>query len=296
MDGHHHHHVYGQAAESRVLVFSIALNMLYVVVEAAVGLHEGSLSLLSDAGHNLGDVFALALVLVSFRLCKIHPTKRFTYGLKKSTVLISLANALLLTVAVAAIIIEAVRKCRCPVDVNGAAVSWTALVGIIVNGLTVILLTWGQKKDLNIRGAFLHMLADTLVSAGVVISGIAISLTGISLIDPLVSLAIAAVIIVSTWKLLRESVTLALDGTPEGVDVDDIERTIRQCRGVKDVHHLHIWAISTTVNALTAHVLITDTDTLDETKSEIRRRLAEKGIAHVTIEMETHSCGCAECV
>lgn len=291
----HHHHAHVPTSMGGIFIFSIVLNALYVIVEAAVGFYQGSLSLLSDAGHNLSDVFSLALVLIAFRLAKVHPTKHFTYGLKKSTVLISLLNAVILLIAVGAIVVEAVHKFRVPTMVDGAAVSWTAAVGIIINGLTVVLLMHGQKSDINVRGAFLHMLADTLVSVGVVVSGIAILYTGLSIIDPIVSLIIAAVILVSTWRLLSESLTLALDGTPEGINVDSVEAVIRGCENVKDVHHVHVWAMSTTANALTAHVIMDDITAMDVTIHSIKAALANAGIGHATIEAESHFCGCTEC-
>jgi cobalt-zinc-cadmium efflux system protein len=266
-----------------------------VAIEAVVGLAENSLSLLSDAGHNLSDVFSLALVLVAFRLSRVHSTKRFTYGLKKSTVLISLLNAIILLAAVGAIVIESVHKFYEPTEVNGAAVSWTAAAGIIINGLTVILLMRGQKNDINVRGAFLHMAADTLVSAGVVVSGMAISMTGWYVIDPIVSIAIALVILASTWRLLSESLRLSLDGTPEGIDTEAIEKMIRDRYNVKDVHHIHIWAISTTTNALTAHVVISDINAMEQTKTDIKKALAEAGITHTTLEFETEDCHCNGC-
>ena len=183
MAHNHEHHTHGHehriGSLNGIFIVSIVLNLLFVVVEAAVGFHENSLGLLSDAGHNLGDVFSLLLALLAFKLAKIHSTKRFTYGYRKSTVLVSLLNAIILLAAVGAIILESIHKFNDPVPVNGAAVSWTAGAGILVNGLTAWLLMKSQKDDLNVRGAFLHMAADTLVSVGVVISGIAISLTGL---------------------------------------------------------------------------------------------------------------------
>ncbi|MBR6015662.1 MAG: cation transporter, partial [Prevotella sp.] len=176
--GHHHHHVEKLTSLNGIFIFSIVLNLLFVIIEAVIGLVEGSLSLLSDAGHNLSDVFSLVLVLVAFQLAKVHANSRFTYGYKKSTVLISLLNAIILLVAVGAIIIESIHKFYEPTEVNGVAISWTAGIGIVINGLTAFLLLRGQKNDLNVRGAFLHMVADTLVSVGVVISGIIIAVTG----------------------------------------------------------------------------------------------------------------------
>ncbi|MDO4311194.1 MAG: cation diffusion facilitator family transporter [Prevotella sp.] len=295
---HHHHHHHAAAGDMKslngVFIFAILLNLLFVGIEAAVGFLHNSLSLLSDAGHNLSDVFSLVLVLFSFYLLRVHSTKRYSYGLKKSTVLISLLNAIILLVAVGAIIIESIHKFVEPVEVDGAAVSWTALAGIVVNGLTVLLLMRGQKSDINVRGAFLHMVADTLVSVGVVISGVAITLTGWNVIDPIVSLIIAAVIIFSTWHLLSESLKLSLDGTPESIAPDAVTAIMAETPGVRDVHHVHIWAISTTQNALTAHLVVDDLSAMERIKNEVREKLRGAGIAHATLETEAAGCHCHE--
>ena len=193
------------SSQTGLFVFCIALNLLFVGIEAVIGWTQNSLSLLSDAGHNLSDVFSLLLVLIAFYLAKVRSGHHYTYGLKKSTVLISLLNAVLLLVAVGGIVIESIHKFSEPADVNGIAVSWTAGIGILINGLTAVLLMRGQKDDLNVRGAFLHMVADTLVSVGVVISGLIIMWTGWNIVDPVVSLLIAGVILVTTWDLLTAS-------------------------------------------------------------------------------------------
>lgn len=295
--GHHHHHVMPTSMNG-IFIFCIVLNLLFVGIEAAVGLAQNSLSLLSDAGHNLSDVFSLVLVLIAFQLAKIHSRQHYTYGLKKSTVLISLLNAILLLVAVGGIIYESILKFNEPVDVNGVAVSWTAGAGILINGLTVVLLMRGQKSDINVRGAFLHMVADTLVSVGVVVSGLIITWTGWNVVDPIVSLIIAVVILWSTWNLLTASLRLIVDGTPEGVEPDDVRQSMEAEIHVSEVHHLHIWAISTTDNALTAHVVIDDIAHMEEVKGRLKRLLKAKGIGHSTLEFETadspcheHSCG-----
>lgn len=284
---HHHHHVSADNGQMRkVLWIAIVLNLLFVGVEASVGLWQNSLSLLSDAGHNLSDVFSLALVVVGLHLVKVHSNERYTYGYKKSTILISLANALLLLVAVGVIVAESAHKLREPSSIDGAVVSWTAGVGILINGLTTLLLMRGQKGDLNIRGAFLHMAADTLVSIGVVISGLVIKHTGWFIIDPIVSLVIAVVILISTWDLLRDSIRLALDGVPEGIEVEEVAETMRGVDHVSDVHHLHIWAISTTENALTAHVVVDDEQAASAVRKALKEALHEQGIHHATIEIE----------
>lgn len=294
MEHHHSHHNHTAPSLNGVFIFSIALNLIFVGIETVVGLMENSMSLLSDAGHNLSDVFSLVLVLTAFWLARVHPTKRYTYGLKKSTVLISLLNAIILLVAVGVIMIESLHKFYEPADVNGMAVSWTAFAGIIINGLTVLLLMRGRKNDIHVRGAFLHMLTDTLVSAGVVVSGIVITFTGWNIVDPIVSLAIAMVILVSTWRLLAESLKLSLDGTPENIDADKITEQMAGCTHVTNVHHVHVWAISTTKNALTAHVMIDDISAMENVKREIKQKLAEAGINHSTLEIETERCQCAD--
>lgn len=284
---HDHHHVAADNGQMRkVLWAAILLNLLFVGVEASVGIWQDSLSLLSDAGHNLSDVFSLALVIVGLHLVQVHSNSRYTYGYKKSTVLISLANAILLLVAVGIIIAESVHKLSEPVAIDGSVISWTAGVGILINGLTTLLLMRGQKDDLNIRGAFLHMAADTLVSIGVVISGIVISFTGWFIIDPIISIVIAIVILASTWELLRGSMRLALDGVPEGIEIEEVVEAMRGTDHVIDVHHLHIWAMSTTENALTAHVVIDDEHEASTVRKALKEALCAQGITHATIEIE----------
>ncbi|MBR3428157.1 MAG: cation transporter [Bacteroidales bacterium] len=291
---HHHHHVVADNGQMRkVLWVAIVLNLLFVGVEAGVGLWQNSLSLLSDAGHNLSDVFSLVLVVVGLHLVKIHSNEHYTYGYKKSTILISLVNALLLLVAVGVIVAESVHKLREPAPIDGSVISWTAGVGILINGLTTLLLMRGQKGDLNIRGAFLHMAADTLVSIGVVISGIIIKHTGWFIIDPIISILIAVVILISTWELLRDSMRLALDGVPEGIEVDEVAQMMCDMEHVTGVHHMHIWAMSTTENALTAHVVVDDEHEAFAVRKALKEALRSHGITHATIEIE-NSKGCCD--
>ena len=290
---HGHHHVMPNSLNG-IFIFCIALNLLFVGVEAFVGWTQNSLSLLSDAGHNLSDVFSLVLVLIAFQLAKVRSGAHYTYGLKKSTVLISLLNAVLLLVAVGGIVYESVLKFNEPVDVNGVAVSWTAGIGILINGLTVVLLMRGQKNDINVRGAFLHMLADTLVSVGVVVSGVIIALTGWNVVDPIVSLIIAFIILWSTWSLLTASLRLIVDGTPEGIEPDEIQQLMAAEEHVDEVHHLHVWAISTTDNALTAHIVVKNIANMEEVKGRLKALLKEKGIGHSTLEFETAENPCHE--
>lgn len=283
---HHHNYEVDDGQSGKILCVGILLNLLFVAVEAVMGWKYNSLGLLGDAGHNLGDVFSLVLALLAYRLARVPATKRYTYGYRKSTILVSLLNAIILLVAVGAIIIEAVRKLQTPVEVNGEAVSWTAALGIVVNGLTAYMLMQARKSDLNMRGAFLHMAADTLVSVGVLLSGVAIMLWRVNVIDPIISLVIAAVILVSTWRLLADSLCLSLDGVPEGIDADAVTHTIMTTPGVLGVHHLHIWAMSTTQNALTVHLVIDDKAQMEWVKSEVKQRLKQHAITHATLEIE----------
>ncbi len=277
-----------------IFVVCIAVNLLFVVIEAGIGFFANSLSLLSDAGHNLSDVFSLLLVLIAFRLAKIHPNANYTFGYKKSTVLISLLNAIILLVAVVLIVVESIYKFQNPTSVDGATISWTAGIGIIINGLTAVMLMRSQKTDLNVRGAYLHMVADTLVSVGVVVSGLVISLTGWYVVDPIVSLVIAVVILVSTWRLLSDSLRLSLDGMPEGISLEQATDLLRNHENVVDVHHVHIWAISTTDNALTAHVVVDSIEAMEATKKDLKQALRQMGIGHSTLEFETTSTHCAD--
>lgn len=274
------------------MIWSIVINLLYVAIEAGIGIYGDSLGLVADAGHNLGDVFSLVLTLIGFKLAQAAANHRFTYGYQKSTILIALLNAVILLVAVGVIIVESINKIKHPEPINGALVSWTAGIGIIINGLTAWLLMKDQKHDLNVKGAFLHMLADTLVSAGVVVAGIIISFTGFVLIDPIISLIIAAVILVSTWRMLRESLNLSIDGVPENIDVDRLKTEIERLPHIKSIHHIHVWALSTTTNAMTIHVVIDSRDNEDEVISSIIKLAEKNGINHPTIQCETTPCGC----
>lgn len=282
-----HKNIFRVQSVNKAFIIAVVINLIFISVETTVGLMEHSLSLLSDAGHNLRDVFSLLLVLIAFRLAKIKRNKHFTYGYKKSTILISLVNSTILIAALCAIIIESILKFHVPANVNGEAMSWTATAGIIVNGITAALLINGQKHDINIRGAFLHKLIDAMVSVGVVISGIIITYTGWNIIDPIVSLAIAIVILIPSIRLLIESLRLSLDGIPHGIKIENIEALIKNNIHVIDVHHIHIWALSTTENALTAHISIDDISNMEDVKREIKKQLEVAGINHPTIEFES---------
>ena len=289
---HHHHHTHAIERLSTIYIVAVALNLLFVIVEAAAGFWGNSLGLLSDAGHNLSDVFSLLLAMIALKLASSHATKRFTYGRRKASVLISLLNAIILLVAVGAIMVESIEKFFHPSHVSGDLIIWTATVGIVINGLTAWALSRQQQHDINTRGAFLHMLADTLVSVGVVVSGIVIKYTGWTVVDPIIGLAIAVVILVSTWSLLSESLRMSTDAVPEGFDVDDITHHIEEVEGVLEVHHVHIWAISTTETALTCHIVIPDAAMLAEVTGRVKHELEHHGIRHSTLELETAGSHC----
>lgn len=301
-EGHthnHHDHTAGMLSGSnigRAFVLGITLNLIYVAVELGAGIGLDSLALVSDAGHNLSDVVSLVLALLAFRLARLKPTARYTYGYRKSTVLVSLLNACILLVAVGIIIWESVQKLRFPQPVAGDAIAWVAGVGIVVNAFTAWLFMKDRKRDLNIRGAYLHMAADTLVSVGVVISGIIIGFTGWYIIDPIIGLVVAAVILVSTAELLLGSLRLSLDGVPAGIDPEKVRHAIQEAAPeVQSVHHLHIWALSTTENALTAHIVAAPGTDGEKLKHSVKHSLEDLGITHSTLELECPGETCDPC-
>ena len=292
MESHHHEHTHRITSLNKAFIIGIVLNLSFVIVEFGVGFYYNSLGLLSDAGHNLGDVASLILAMLAFRLEKIHSNSRYTYGYKKSTILVSLLNAVILLVAVGIIIAESIDKLFYPVAVDGSAIAWTAGVGVVINALTAWLFMKDKDKDLNVKGAYLHMAADALVSIGVVASGIIIMYTGWSIVDPIIGLGIAVVIVISTWGLLRDSLRLSLDGVPVGIDINEIRQIILDQPGVESCHHLHIWELSTTETALTAHIVIDNMERMEEIKHLIKARLEEADIHHVTLEFECEGVSC----
>lgn len=220
-------------------------------------------------------------------MAKVKPNSRYTYGYKKSTVLVSLLNAIILLVAVGIILAESIEKLRNPQPIAGGVIAWVAGVGILINAFTAFLFLKDKERDLNIKGAYLHLMADALVSVGVVISGVIISYTHWYIIDPIIGIAIAIVILVSTWNLLRDSLRLSLDGVPAGISAEKIRKLLLQVDGVREIHHLHIWALSTTQNALTAHVVVASLEDGEAVKNRIKEILSEEHIPHATLELET---------
>ncbi len=291
--GHHGHgHVRGY---ERAFAIGVVANAGFVVIEAALGFMSGSLALLADAGHNLSDVFGLVLAWGAFRLASRPPTTRRTYGLGRTTILAALLNSIVLAAAAGGIAWEAVRRLAHPDPVAGAVVMWAAGAGIVVNAGTALLFVRVRKGDLNARAAFLHMAADAGVSAGVVLAGLAMLTTGYLWIDPVVSLAVVAAIGLGTWGVLRESLDLALDAVPRGVDREAVEAYLAGLPGITAVHDLHIWGMSTTQTALTAHLVKPDTAGDDALLACICEQLARRfGIEHATVQWErgdgTHVC------
>lgn len=296
MTHHHHHHHPDPALTSlnKAFVAGIVLNVAFVAVEFAVGIAYGSMGLLSDAGHNLSDVAGLLLAMLAFRLAQAPATARYTYGYKKSTVLISLLNSVILLIAVGVIVAESIGRMLHPAVVAGGAIAWTAGVGVLINGFTAWLFLKDKDRDLNVKGAYLHMAADALVSVGVLVSGLVISWTGWTIVDPIVGLVVAGIIVTSVWSLTRDSLRLSLDGVPSGLDPKRLEALMTGVEGVRAVHHIHVWAISTTENALTAHVVLGEIALLERVKPALKTLLAGEGIRHATLEFETASEACSD--
>jgi cobalt-zinc-cadmium efflux system protein len=284
----HEHHDHHDAIDfGRAFAIGIALNLIYVVAEAGYGLAASSLALLADAGHNLGDVLGLALSWGAAVLGRRGPSGRFTYGLRSSSILAALANALILMAVTGGIAWEAIWRLGHPVAVTGGTVAIVAVVGIAVNGVTALLFASGRGHDLNLRSAFLHMAADALVTAGVVVAGVAIALTGLLWLDPTVSLAVSAVIVWSSWDLVKQALSLALDAVPQSVDADAVRAHLLATPGVTAIHDLHIWGMSTTETALTCHLVMPQGHPGDEALSQIVRELDERfHIQHTTLQIE----------
>ncbi|MDR2764085.1 MAG: cation diffusion facilitator family transporter [Tannerella sp.] len=291
---HEHNHNHTLTSLNRAFTVGITVNLLFVVAEFAAGLYTQSMGLLSDAGHNLSDVASLMLAMLAFRLAKVRPSRKYTYGYKKSTILVSLLNAVILLVAVGVIVAESVEKFLRPQPVEGGVIVAVAGVGVLINAFTAWLFMKDRKRDLNIKSACLHMVADALVSAGVVVSGVIIIYTGWYFIDPVIGLLVAAVIVYSTWSLLQDSIRLSLDGVPKDIDRNEIEALVRSIPEVEDIHHLHIWALSTTETALTAHVVVSDTSRMEAVKSRIKYLLRDHAVSHVTLEFETGETDCPD--
>ncbi len=298
--GHDHHHpVVTLSKVNTAFVVGIALNFIFVLIEAGVGFYVHSLSLLSDAAHNLADVGTLALSLLAFKLLKVKANDQYTYGYRKTSILVALFNSVVLLVSIGGIAFEAIHKSFSPnpEPLPGITIAIVAGIGIVINSVTALLFFREKEKDINIRSAYLHLMSDALVSAGIVVGGIVIYYTDWFWIDNLLSIVIAVVILISTWRLLKESLRLSLDGVPKNIYLDDIKDMALKIGGVLNIHHIHIWAISSTENAMTAHLVLTKEVTQDqeeEIKHSLKHELGHKNIKHITLETERGDKLCKE--
>jgi cobalt-zinc-cadmium efflux system protein len=287
--GHHHHdHAPKLDHLNTAFIIGIILNSSFVIIEVIAGLATHSLSLLTDAGHNLSDVAGLALALLAFKLTKVNANNKYTYGYKRSTIIVSFFNAVVLFIAVGFIGYEAIVRFMHPEIISGGTMAWVAFIGIGINAFTAWLFVKDKDTDLNVKGAYLHMAVDAIVSFGVVVSGIIIYFTKYYWIDSVVSLIIAIVILRGTWSLLVDSLRLEMDGVPKAMDLEKIKTELLKGKGVIDVHHMHVWALSTTDNALTAHVVIDPAyaTTFNAIKKDLRHRMEHLDISHSTFEPE----------
>lgn len=286
---HDHNHFEMLTNVNGALIIGIILNSLFVVVEAVIGFSIHSLSLLSDAGHNLADVGSLALSLLAFRLLKIKPNNKYTYGYRKTTILAALVNGVILLISVGAIAFAAIERFSNPPALPGITIAIVAGIGIVINFISAFLFMKKKENDLNIKGAYLHMLADGLVSVGIMIGGIVIYYTHLYWIDPVISIVIVIVILIGTWSLLKESLALTLDAVPKNIDINDIKEKAENIEGIKNLHHIHVWAISTSENAMTAHMVIDyceDVNQIRKIKDNLKHRLEHMNVQHITLETE----------
>ncbi|MDF9759664.1 cobalt-zinc-cadmium efflux system protein [Peribacillus simplex] len=292
--GHNHGHSHAPANYGFAFGFGIILNTIFIIVEIIYGILGDSLALLADAGHNVSDVLGLIIAWIAVWLGKKAPTNKRTYGYKRSSILSALFNAVFLLVAIGAIAWEAIQRFSSPQPVEGKTVIIVAIIGIVINTLTALLFMSGRKNDLNIRGAFMHMAADALVSLGVVIAGFVIIWTGWQWLDPLVSLGISIVILFGTWGLLKESINLSLDAVPEGIDIKKIKDYLIGLPTIIEVHDLHVWGMSTTEAALTVHLIRSVIDDNDQLLQKLTKEIHDQfGIEHVTIQIEKGTFDCS---
>jgi cobalt-zinc-cadmium efflux system protein len=291
----HHHAVSAADVTNRAFIAGIILNSIYVVFQAVAGFMTNSVALLSDAGHNLSDVASLALSLLAFRLAKARPSQSFTYGYKKTTILAALTNAVILLITVGMLGFESVNRILHPRPVEGGIVAIIAGIGVAINLGSAFLFFRNKEHDLNTKGAYLHLLTDALVSLGVVAAGLVMRFTNWYWLDGTVSIVVLLVILIGTWSLLTHSLRLTLDAVPHNVSVEKIERVIRETKGVDSFHHLHIWAMSTTQNALTVHLVLAETLAFDEKMKivhEVKHELLHQNIHHATMELESADIPC----
>jgi len=299
-DHSHHDHHHAQPLKSDpgfAFKVGIALNLAFVLLEVIAGLYLHSLSLLSDAGHNLADVAALFLSLLALGLMKVSPNDRYTYGYKKTSILVALFNAAVLLLSIGAIFYESIHRLLNPEVVQGDMIAWIAGIGIIINFFSAMLFMKMKDGDLNVKSAYLHLLTDALVSAGIVVGGIVLYFTKLAWIDPLLGILVALLIIKNTWTLMKDSLRLSLDGVPADLKLQDIKEKILKVPGITGVHHVHIWAISTSDNAITAHLVFEQGFTLQQiaqSKAEVKHILQHEGIGHATLETELEESACKQ--
>jgi cobalt-zinc-cadmium efflux system protein len=287
-----HGHSHQISNYNRAFAIGVMLNVIFVAIEAGYGVAAGALALIADAGHNLSDVLSLLIAWGAALLATKPATEKRTYGFRKATIMASLASAILLLIALGGITWEAIGRFFDPKPVEGMTVIVVAAIGVVINTITALLFISGQKHDLNIRGAFLHMAADAGVSFGVVVAGIIIMVTGWLLIDPLISLLIVAVILVGTWSLLRDSMNLAIDSVPKGIDIAGIKRYLTSLENVSQIHDLHVWPMSTTEVALSVHLIIVDNSLDNSLLPELQQQLHDRfSIDHSTIQVERQDDG-----
>jgi len=294
---HHHDPSHATINLNRAFYIGIGFNFLFVLIEAAVGFYIHSLSLLSDAGHNLADVATLALSLLAYKLSKIKPNDKYTYGYRKTSILVALFNSVILLISIGAIGFEAIHRFLNPQPLPGITIAIVAAIGIIINTITALMFMRDKEKDLNVKSAYLHLLSDAMVSFALVAGGIAIYYTNWYWIDPLLSIIVVGVILISTIGLLRSSLRLSLDAVPENVDLNKIKSKIAQIEGVKDIHHIHAWGVGTTTNALTAHIVVNDNASmsdLEKIKKNIKHELEHLNIQHATLEFEPYMGECKQ--
>jgi cobalt-zinc-cadmium efflux system protein len=293
MDHNHSHHDHSHLPVltnvNSAFVVGILLNSIFVVIEAVIGFSINSLSLLSDAGHNLADVGSLAISLLAFKLLKLKANEKYTYGYRKTTILAALLNGVILLISIGAIAFAAFQRFSNPEPLPGKTIAIVAAIGIVINFVTVFLFMKNKKHDLNVKSAYLHMMADGLVSAGIMVGGILIYFTHFYWIDPVISIVIVVVILAGTWGLLKESLALTLDAVPKDIDINEIKKNAEKITGIKDLHHIHVWAMSTTENAMTAHVVIEKVENNKDIciiKNNLKHKLEHMNIQHITLETE----------
>jgi len=295
---HHDHSIKSLKHITRAFYIGIVLNLGFTIIEFVVGYTSNSLALIADASHNLSDVASLIISLIGLKLAQKAATMAYTYGYKKASILASLINSVVLIAVVINIFVEGIKRLNAPPEVVGKAIIFTALIGVIINSISAFLFYKDQQDDINVKGAYLHLMLDAVISLGVVISGVVIHYTGWVIIDPLISFVVALVVLISTWGLLKESLKLSLDGVPKDINIDTIKQLITDNQEISEVHHIHIWALSSTENALTAHISLTQEDyspkEIMRIKNKIKDQLMHHEIQHATLELDSFAGDCMD--